>query len=187
MLYATTLPTPAGTFTALHDGEGVLATGFTADPDSLRRLLPASRRAAPLRPAGDADPLGATLAAYFAGDLHAIDDVAVSARGTAYQQRVWATLRTVEPGTPVSYAELARRTGSPAAARAAGSACGRNPTAVVVPCHRVVRGDGSLGGFAWGLEVKRWLLDHERAGFTPGSPPRRRPAPARTPAAGPRS
>lgn len=197
-LQTTTLTTPAGPFSILLDGDGVAASGFTADPEQLRLLLPPGRTAARLRPGGG--PAADALAAYFAGDLAAIADVVVSATGTAYQQRAWAALRAVPAGIPVSYAELAARCGSAAGARAAGSACGRNPTAVVVPCHRVVRGDGSLGGFAWGLHVKRWLLDHERrhaapAGTphpagqaaTPASRPPRPPARARTPAAGRRS
>lgn len=162
MLQATTLSTPAGPFTALHDGDGVAATGFTADPDELRRLLAPARRGEPVRLETGAGALAASFAAYFAGDLAALDGITVTATGTAYQQRAWAALRTLPPGAPVSYAQLAALTGAPAAARAVGSACGRNPTVVIVPCHRVVRGDGSLGGFAWGLDVKHWLLDHER-------------------------
>lgn len=205
MLQATALSTPAGWFTALSDDDGVLAAGFTADPEELRRLLPATRRDTAVRAGTDHDPIGAALAAYFSGDLAALDDVPVSATGSVHQARVWAALRSLPPGAPVSYGQLAARTGSPAAARAVGRACGRNPTAVVVPCHRVVRGDGALGGFAWGVDVKRWLLDHERrhapatrppAGppptavprrAMPVSPPPRPPAPARTPAARPRS
>lgn len=189
-LHAMTLSTPAGAFTALHDGDGVLAAGFTADPSALRRLLPAARRDDPVAVEAHPGAVATALAAYFAGDLAAIDDMAVTATGSAYQHRAWTALRALPPGAPVSYAELAARTGSPAAARAAGGACARNPTAVVVPCHRVVRTDGALGGFAWGLEAKRWLLDHERRHLpsaTPASPPTRPHAPARRQPAGPRS
>lgn len=190
ILHATTLSTPAGAFSALHEGEAVLAAGFTDDPEALRRLLPAARRDDPVTVEAHPGAVAAALAAYFAGDLAAIDDVAVAATGTAYQQRTWAALRALPPGAPVSYAQLAARTGSPAAARAVGSACGRNPTAVVVPCHRVVRGDGALGGFAWGVEAKGWLLDHEARhtpSATPVWPPTRPRAPARRQPAGPRS
>ena len=68
-------------------------------------------------------------------------------------------------GEPVSYTELAARTGNPAANRAAAQACARNAAALFVPCHRVIRTDGTLGGFRWGLPAKRWLLDHEAAGL----------------------
>lgn len=184
-----TLSTPVGAFTILVGDAGLAAAGFTADPEDLRLLLPVAQREATLRPIEDAGGLGAALAAYFAGDLAAIDGVRVASSGTAYQQRAWAALRSLPPGRPVTYAELAARTGSPAAARAAGSACGRNPTAVVVPCHRVVRADGTVGGFLWGTEVKRWLLAHERrhAALTPASPPPRPPVPGRRPPAGRRS
>jgi methylated-DNA-[protein]-cysteine S-methyltransferase len=83
-------------------------------------------------------------------------------RGTAFQRTVWAALRAIPPGDTVTYAELARRVGRPGAARAVGSAVARNPVSIVVPCHRVVGSDGSLTGYAGGVERKRWLLAHER-------------------------
>jgi len=73
----------------------------------------------------------------------------------------WQALRAIPPGEPISYTELAARAGRPAAVRAAAQACARNPCALFVPCHRVVRADGSLGGYRWGLPVKRWLLRWE--------------------------
>jgi AraC family transcriptional regulator of adaptative response/methylated-DNA-[protein]-cysteine methyltransferase len=98
-----------------------------------------------------------------------IDGAGVSAElpldlvGTAFQQKVWRALRDIPPGSTTSYAELARRIGSPRAVRAVGTACGANPIAVAVPCHRVVRGDGALGGYRWGLARKKALLARERA------------------------
>jgi AraC family transcriptional regulator of adaptative response/methylated-DNA-[protein]-cysteine methyltransferase len=83
-------------------------------------------------------------------------------QGTAFQQRVWAALRDVPPGQTVTYSQLAARTGNGAAVRAVGSACGANPVAVIVPCHRAVRADGSLSGYRWGVERKRQLLEKER-------------------------
>ena len=90
-------------------------------------------------------------------------DLPLDVRGTAFQQRVWQALRHIPPGTTVSYAELAARLGSPKAVRAVAQACGANPVAVAIPCHRVVRTDGSLSGYRWGVERKRVLLDRERA------------------------
>lgn len=101
------------------------------------------------------------LAAYFAGDLRRFD-VPLAPRGTEFQRRVWDALRAVPFGTTVSYAELARRIGMPRAARAVGLAVGRNPIAIIIPCHRVVGSDGGLTGYAGGLALKSWLLDHER-------------------------
>ena len=83
-------------------------------------------------------------------------------QGTAFQQRVWKELTRIPRGETVTYGELARRVGAPGATRAVGTACGANPVAVVVPCHRVLRGDGELGGYRWGVERKRRLLDSER-------------------------
>lgn len=85
-------------------------------------------------------------------------------RGTAFQRRVWNALRAVRPGEPVTYASLARAVGSPQAAQAVGAACAANRLAVAIPCHRVVREDGGLAGYRWGIERKRVLLDRERRG-----------------------
>jgi AraC family transcriptional regulator, regulatory protein of adaptative response / methylated-DNA-[protein]-cysteine methyltransferase len=82
-------------------------------------------------------------------------------RGTAFQQRVWRALQEIPVGATVSYGEIARRIGSPKAIRGVAAACAANPLAVAIPCHRVVRTDGSLSGYAWGVERKRALLDRE--------------------------
>lgn len=84
-------------------------------------------------------------------------------RGTAFQQRVWAVLRTIPPGQTLGYGEVARRLGAPRATRAVAQACGANPLAVVIPCHRVIASDGRLTGYRWGLERKRALLQREGA------------------------
>lgn len=90
-------------------------------------------------------------------------DFPLDIRGTAFQRRVWAALRTIPPGTTVTYAELARRTGAPAAVRAVAGACGANALAVVIPCHRVVRSDGTLSGYRWGVARKQALITREAA------------------------
>jgi len=81
--------------------------------------------------------------------------------GTAFQRDVWKHLREIRAGTPISYGELARRVGRPQAQRAVGMANAANPVALIVPCHRVIRTGGALGGYGFGLGYKRWLLDHE--------------------------
>ena len=106
-------------------------------------------------------PVRDALDAYFAGDTAAIDVIETRAQGSAFQQRVWRALRRVPAGTTVSYGELAREVGVPGAARAVGRANATNPVGLVVPCHRIVRTDGTIGGYAGGVERKRWLLDHE--------------------------
>ena len=88
-------------------------------------------------------------------------DLPLDVRGTAFQQRVWQALQEIPVGEVVSYAEIARRIGSPKTVRAIAGACAANNLAVAIPCHRVVRKDGSLSGYAWGVERKRALLDRE--------------------------
>ncbi len=100
---------------------------------------------------------------YVAGELGALDGVVIDVAGTAFRQRVWDALRSIPAGQTWSYAELAAAVGSPRAVRAVGSANGANPVWLVVPCHRVVRADGTLGGYGGGVERKAWLLDHEGA------------------------
>ncbi len=101
--------------------------------------------------------------AYVGGDLGAIDYVPVDTGGTEFQRRVWTALRTIPLGETWSYGDLAAAVGNGGAMRAVGSANGANPVSVVVPCHRVVRADGSLGGYGGGLDRKAWLLRHEGA------------------------
>ncbi|HEX5126315.1 MAG TPA: methylated-DNA--[protein]-cysteine S-methyltransferase [Rhodocyclaceae bacterium] len=100
---------------------------------------------------------------YFAGDMNAIADLPTATNGTAFQRAVWAALRRIPAGRTQSYGELAKQLSLPTAARAVGFANGSNPIAIVVPCHRVIGANGSLTGFAGGLERKRWLLTHEGA------------------------
>ena len=108
----------------------------------------------------------AAFCAYFAGDLTALDRLAVETGGTAFQRTVWRALRSICVGTTMSYAALARAIGRPAAVRAVGLANGANPVGIVVPCHRVIGSDGTLTGYGGGLERKRWLLAHEGASLT---------------------
>jgi AraC family transcriptional regulator of adaptative response/methylated-DNA-[protein]-cysteine methyltransferase len=88
-------------------------------------------------------------------------DLPLDVRGTAFQHRVWAALSDIPAGTTATYAEIARRIGAPKAVRAVASACAANPVAVAIPCHRVVKSDGSLSGYRWGVRRKRALLDKE--------------------------
>lgn len=91
-----------------------------------------------------------------------VDPPSLVVRGTDFQRRVWSALREIPEGQTASYSEVAESIGAPRAARAVARACASNRIAVAVPCHRVVRGDGSLGGFKWELDLKRRLLERER-------------------------
>ena len=140
-------------FVGLGERDGKLAA-------ELRREFPAAEE---IR--RDDAALGAAVAAllaYLAGAEPHID-LPLDIRATAFQRRVWEELRRIPPGETRSYTEVARALGQPAAQRAVGRACATNPVALVVPCHRVVRQDGGLGGYAWGLERKRALLEREAA------------------------
>lgn len=162
-LYSTHLPTPAGPLTVLADHDAVVhAAGFTTDADGLLALVhPRLRRS--LRVRSDLGPITSAVRSYLDGDLTAIDAIPVAQHTDGeFMAHAWNTLRQVKPGEPITYTEFAGLAGRPRAVRAAAMACARNAAALFVPCHRVLRTDGGLGGFRWGLPVKTWLLDHER-------------------------
>jgi methylated-DNA-[protein]-cysteine S-methyltransferase len=163
----TATTTPSTTITTSMDspiGELIL----TAVGGVLTGVHMSEQRHTPKLPVGCArDDAGlahvvAQLDAYFAGEL--VDfDTPLEMRGTDFQRRVWASLREIPYGETISYGELARWVGNPKASRAVGLANGRNPVAIVVPCHRVIGADGSLTGYGGGLDRKVWLLEHEAA------------------------
>jgi methylated-DNA-[protein]-cysteine S-methyltransferase len=103
------------------------------------------------------------LAAYFAGDLAAINGVPVATGGTAFQCLVWSKLRRIPAGTAITYSALARAIGRADACRAVGFANSLNPVSIIVPCHRIIGANGSLVGYGGGLARKGWLIEHERA------------------------
>jgi methylated-DNA-[protein]-cysteine S-methyltransferase len=154
----TTIATPAGPLTIVATDSGaVRAAGFAGNATD---LLPPGTPAPAPRP--DLGAISDAVRAYLAGDLTAIDEIPVAQPGTGLLALAWQALRESKPGEPLTYTGLALRAGRPAAVRAAANACARNAAALFVPCHRVVRTDGGLGGYRWGTGVKRWLLDHEQ-------------------------
>jgi methylated-DNA-[protein]-cysteine S-methyltransferase len=175
-LHTTTVPTPVGPFTLLADGGRVCAAGFTGRPETLQRRLDPRRRAAGIRPAGDLDALAGRVRAYLAGELDALDEVEVEQPGDPARQAAWRALRSVPAGQTISYRQLGAMAGledaatDPLGAQAAGAACAGNHVAVIVPCHRVLRADGRLGGYGWGVRRKAWLLDHEATGLAGAGP-----------------
>ncbi len=157
-----TLSTPVGPLEVLTREDALCGIAFEGCGAATRRLLQRRfgdfvvERRAWLGEVTD------RLAGYFAGDFLAIDALGVDTGGTTFQRRVCEALRKVRPGTTVSYGELAKRIWRPMAWRAVGTATGRNPIPVVIPCHRVIAADGALGGYSGGLDRKRWLLSHEQ-------------------------
>jgi AraC family transcriptional regulator, regulatory protein of adaptative response / methylated-DNA-[protein]-cysteine methyltransferase len=144
--------------------DGALCAVLLGDArDALLADLAARFPAAPLR--AD-DPAAAALLAATIARVESPrggPDLPLAHAGTAFQRSVWAALREIPPGRTATYAELARRLGAPRAVRAVAGACAANPWAVLVPCHRVLRADGGLAGYRWGLERKRALLAREAA------------------------
>ncbi|MGN6473650.1 MAG: methylated-DNA--[protein]-cysteine S-methyltransferase [Mycobacteriales bacterium] len=156
-LDATTLETPAGSLAVIARDGVVVAAGFATIAEMADRVdggAVTERR--------DLGEVSRSLAAYFQGDLDAINDLAVEQPGGDFFQAVWKVMREVPAGETITYAELADRAGRPRAVRAAGSACARNRIAPIVPCHRILRAGGTLGGYYYGLTAKSWLLEHER-------------------------
>lgn len=178
-LETTTIPTPIGRLTLVARGDALVAVAFEGEETEMRRQL--EDRFGEIRTLPRRDPAGAAsaLRAYFQGDLAALDRIRVDLGGTTFQEAVWSELRRIPAGAMISYAELAARVGKPKAMRAVGTANGSNPVPVIVPCHRVIAKDGTLGGYGGGLDRKRLLLEHERA-FNAAAPSPSRPRRGRT-------
>jgi AraC family transcriptional regulator, regulatory protein of adaptative response / methylated-DNA-[protein]-cysteine methyltransferase len=150
-----------GAILVARSARGVCAIALGDDPQELARELQDRFPRARLI-GGDAE--FERLVAQVVGLVEAPQlglDLPLDVRGTAFQQRVWQALRQIPPGQTLSYAELAERIGAPTAVRAVAQACGANTLAVAIPCHRVVRSDGALSGYRWGVERKRALLERE--------------------------
>jgi methylated-DNA-[protein]-cysteine S-methyltransferase len=165
-LFVDRIETPIGELVVVVDREGRLRAVDWDDYEERRLRLLARHYGEggfTVEPARDPGGLASAISGYFEGDLGAIDGLPVETAGTGFQREVWAALREIPCGATISYGELARRLGRPAAVRAVGLANGANPVGVVVPCHRVVGSNGTLTGYGGGVERKRWLLDHERA------------------------
>ena len=165
-LYADRLESAIGTLLLIHDRAGHMrALDFHDFESRMRRLLRLhygtegsdfviEDRAAPTA-------IRRAISDYFLGDLCTIDSIPVTTGGTSFQREVWAALRTIQAGTTLSYAALARQLSRPKSVRAVGLANAANPVNIVVPCHRLIGTDGSLTGYGGGISRKRWLLVHE--------------------------
>ncbi|MND83705.1 Methylated-DNA--protein-cysteine methyltransferase [compost metagenome] len=158
------IASPVGEVLLVTDAEGAVRAFDFVDYEARMRKLLARHYGEVVLTAGRApEAVRAAVAAYFRGDATALDGIAVKTGGTDFQRSVWAALRTIPAGETWSYGQLASAIGKPSAVRAVGLANGANPIGVIVPCHRVVGANGTLTGYAGGLERKRWLLAHEKA------------------------
>lgn len=154
-------PSPIGDIILATDGPLLRGLDFADHEARLRTLLRRQYGEHSLTEAPDPTPTTAALAAYFAGDLTALDTLPIALAGTDFQRDIWTALRGIPAGQTTTYATLAARIGRPNAVRATGAANGANPISLVLPCHRVIGADGSLTGYGGGLERKAWLLAHE--------------------------
>lgn len=187
-LFTCRMGTPIGELLVVTDEAGRLRVVEFADAEErvAARLRELGREGAVVEERSTPSPAARALAAYFEGELGAIEALPVELHGTPFQRAVWAALREIPCGATTSYGALAARIGRPAAVRAVGMANHANPVGIVVPCHRVIGADGSLTGYGGGLERKRWLLVHEAALAGPlfargskAAAPRREPASSR--------
>jgi O-6-methylguanine DNA methyltransferase len=152
---------PLGSLKAAIHADHVYALGFADHWPRLAALLSARLGDVAFKEGSGHQPIVASVNAYFAGDVAALEAVPVRLIGTPFQKKVWTALQRIPAGKTLAYGALARKIDAPGAARGVGSACNANLVWLAVPCHRVVGADGGLTGYAGGIERKRWLLTHE--------------------------
>lgn len=153
-----------GSIVVAQSNRGICAILLGDDPDQLLQDLQRQfANAEFIGGDGDFEQLVAQVVGFIEAPALGLD-LPLDIRGTAFQERVWQALRTIPVGSTASYAQIAAQIGAPSAYRAVAQACGANVLAVAIPCHRVVRSDGGLSGYRWGVERKRQLLEGERAG-----------------------
>jgi methylated-DNA-[protein]-cysteine S-methyltransferase len=159
-LLSSTFDSPIGTINLIADGSILLAANLSTQK-AARESLHADYKGFKIDAVKKIPIITDLLKDYFDGDITAINGIKVSQPGASFSQNAWKAMRKVKG--VISYSELADRAGSPAAVRAAGSACAKNAIVLVVPCHRIVKTGGNLGNYAYGLNKKEWLLRHEGA------------------------
>lgn len=157
-----TMATPDGPFTIIAREGVVLASGWTADAGELTGQIHPELLPVAFETVEGLGAISAAVEAFYTGDPLPAMSVPVLQKSGPFRAHAWDVLRTVQPGAPVTYTEYAQLSGNAKAVRAAASACAFNAAALFVPCHRVVRTDGTLGGFRWGLRIKESLLARER-------------------------
>lgn len=162
MLFRTSIKTPIGPLNVIADQQILLAAGFNGFEDLIPRLSPEDS-IKEIKLVTKIPVISELISDYFNGDTSALNSIKVRQPGAPFYQSVWKEMRKVPVGKTWSYSDLAKRAGSASAVRAVGSACATNLIAPIVPCHRIVKSGGSLGNYAYGVEVKEWLLKHEGA------------------------
>ncbi len=161
-LLLTTLATPLGSLNLIAD-EHILLGANLSTLKALKESLSAEDSLRNIQSVSKIPVITDLINDYFEGDLTALNAIQVRQPGAHFSQAAWKAMKKIKPGSVISYGDLAERAGSPAAVRAAGSACAKNAIVLVVPCHRIVKTGGALGNYAYGLNKKEWLLHHDGA------------------------
>jgi methylated-DNA-[protein]-cysteine S-methyltransferase len=161
-LLLTSISTPIGNLNLIAD-EHILLGANLSTLKALKESLSAEDSEREIKSVSKIPVISDLIIDYFDGDISAINAIQVRQPGAHFSQAAWKAMKKVKAGSIISYGELAERAGSPAAVRAAGSACAKNAIVLVVPCHRIVKTGGALGNYAYGLNKKEWLLHHEGA------------------------
>ena len=159
-LLLTSHKTPIGTLNLIAHEDVLLAANLST-VSALKASLDVADKARDIKEVKSIPVVSELISDYFDGDLTALDAIKVRQPGASFSQAAWKAMRKVKAGKTLSYADLAKRAGSPAAVRAAGSSCAKNAIVLVVPCHRIVKTGGALGNYAYGVNKKEWLLRHE--------------------------
>ena len=154
------MKTPAGMLYLVAREHVLLAAGFRSFAD-LHERMDDSEFAIGIKDSKSIPIISELVRNYFDGDLNALNGIAVRQPGSEFSQDVWKAMRKIPAGKTWSYADIAKKIGSPAAVRAVGTACGKNLVAPIIPCHRVVKSGGAIGNYGYGIETKAVLLRHE--------------------------
>jgi methylated-DNA-[protein]-cysteine S-methyltransferase len=161
-LLITSTKTPIGNLNLIAD-EHILLGANLSNVSALKSGLDVSDQAREFKVVKSIPIISDLITDYFDGDISAINGISVRQPGATFSQAAWKAMRKVKAGAVITYSDLAGRAGSPAAVRAAGTACAKNAIMLVVPCHRIVKSGGALGNYAYGVNKKEWLLSHEGA------------------------
>jgi methylated-DNA-[protein]-cysteine S-methyltransferase len=162
MLVSTVQKTPVGNIYLIADSSIIIAAGFKS-LNSLQNRLSPSDKLRKIEPIEKIPKISKLIDNYFEGRLDALNLIQVRQPGAQFSQKVWKVMRAIPVGMTISYAQLAKKAGSPAAFRAAGTACGNNLIAPIIPCHRIIKSNGSLGNYGYGVAIKEKLLRLEGA------------------------
>ena len=162
MLVSAVQKTPVGNLYLIADSGILIAAGFKS-LNSLQNRLSPSDKLRKIEPIEKIPKISKLIDNYFEGRLDALNLIQVRQPGAQFSQKVWRVMRAIPAGMTISYAQLAKKAGSPAAFRAAGTACGNNLIAPIIPCHRIIKSDGTLGSYGYGVAIKEKLLRLEGA------------------------